>query len=314
MKLFISLILIFLSATLASAQLNFARYFDEGSIPLFNLDDHLDIKFKWDMKGEIQVHLNEGLNNLDENNPELAIPNFDEVIKIDSLAWLSFYYRGICKRNLSRFDEAEKDLLTAKRLKPGQAEIYVELGEVYQVRKKRAKAIDLYEEAIKFNPQLVNSYFNLGTAQLASGELRKALRLFQKCTEVDPGFPDAYVVLGVLKFRENKKNNESIRLFSDALKADSTYTQAYFWRGVAHVAADQNEKCLADWSKFILFNPGNSFMLMMRGFLLIEMNQFDNAFTDLRKSFLSKTLDEENFKGAQTMLDKRSIFRVLHNT
>ena len=46
------------------------------------------------MAGNIQVFMNEGINYLKEGNPELAITNFDEVIKLDSLSWIAFYYRG----------------------------------------------------------------------------------------------------------------------------------------------------------------------------------------------------------------------------
>lgn len=58
-------------------QIDFSRYFDENSVPLLDPNDHLDPPFKWDMPGNIQVYLNEGINYLKEQNPELAITNFD---------------------------------------------------------------------------------------------------------------------------------------------------------------------------------------------------------------------------------------------
>lgn len=83
MKSVVCVILICISALFAKAQSTFARYYDESSIPVYSLEAHLDIPFQWNMKGKMQVHLNEGLNYLDEGNIELSISNFNEALKID---------------------------------------------------------------------------------------------------------------------------------------------------------------------------------------------------------------------------------------
>ena len=44
----------------------------------------------------------------------------------------------------------------------------------------------------------------------------------------------------------------------------------------------------------------------MRGCLYIELEDYDNAFNDLRKAMRARAVDEERFTvGAQTVLDKR---------
>ncbi len=304
-KILLTILSVWLSGLSLYAQIDFTKYFDETSLPLLDPNDHLDLDFKWDMKGNVQVFMNEGISYLKEGNPSLAISNFDEVIKLDSLSWISHYYRGVCKKNLFKFEEAKQDLLISKRINSKQAETYVELGEVYHLQNSINKALAEYEMAIEIDPNLVQAYYNLGSLALLKGDLRRGLKYYKKCNEVNPKFPQAYMMQGILKFHAQKKNNESIALFDHALQADSTYSLTYFWRGLAYIGLGQPRKSLMDWSKLIQFNPENPSYALMRGCLYIELGDYDNAFNDLRKSIRRTAVDEEQFVGAQTTLDKR---------
>ncbi|HPH47195.1 MAG TPA: tetratricopeptide repeat protein, partial [Chryseolinea sp.] len=93
-SLFIYVVLMCVTS-IVHAQISLARYFDENSLPLLDLSDHLPVNFKWDQKGTVQVALNEGLNFLDENKLELAIANLSEAIELDSTLWVAYYYRGV---------------------------------------------------------------------------------------------------------------------------------------------------------------------------------------------------------------------------
>src|SRR5271170_5963922 len=75
-------------------QINLTRYLDKSLTPFLNPADYVDVKFKWNMKGNVQVFLNEGLNDLKEGHPQQAISNFNEAIKLDSEDWVIYYYRG----------------------------------------------------------------------------------------------------------------------------------------------------------------------------------------------------------------------------
>lgn len=302
-----------LAALCVSGQIDFSRYFDNNSLPFLNTDDHLDVGFKWDMKGTLQVQINEGLNNLEEGNIPLAKSNFDEAIKLDSTLWLSYYYRGVCHKKLKAFISAEKDLRACIQLQPKQAEPYLELGEIYHWHSRFIGARDMYAKAIDADPTLVHAYYNLANLELVTGDEHKASKLYQKCNDINPRFPDAYTALGILKFKVKRNDNQAIEFFNRAIGADSTFAQAYFWRGLAYSGLNQLEKCLKDWSKVIALNPGNAFILTMRGCLLMEMNQYDYAFADMRKALMSQEVDENRFVSGQTRLDKQIDLQSLAN-
>lgn len=160
-------IMLFLALPLRG-QLDFTKYFDESSIPLLDPDDHLDPVFVWDMPGNVQIHLNEGINYLKEGDLLLAVSNFDEALKLDPDLWIAHYYRGVCHKNLRNFKDAEKDLLRALTLR-NDAVAYVELGEVYHVQNSFERAADEYNKALVIDPKMAQAYYNLGSLWLEIG-------------------------------------------------------------------------------------------------------------------------------------------------
>ncbi|HPM30888.1 MAG TPA: tetratricopeptide repeat protein [Chryseolinea sp.] len=303
-SLFIYVVLMCVTS-IVHAQISLARYFDENSLPLLDLSDHLPVNFKWDQKGTVQVALNEGLNFLDENKLELAIANLSEAIELDSTLWVAYYYRGVVHKKKGELKEAETDLLHAKEMKIDQSEICFELGELYHQQGKYTEAEKLYEEAIHLNNNQVDAHFNLGSLYLMQADPGKALEYYKKCNEANPRFAKAYVMEGLLNYRGTKDSEASIQFFTKAIEMDSSNSLAYFWRGMFYVYSNQNEKCLEDWTRYITFNPRNVFMLSMRGYLYIELNRFDEAFIDLRKALLSIDLNEDKFMGSLTFLNKQ---------
>ena len=303
-KLILTTFIAFCSTLSLYSQVDFTRYIDESSVPLLDLQDHLDPPFNWNMPGNVQVYLNEGINFLKEDNLPLAISNLDEAIKLDS-SWIAFYYRGIAHKNMMDLALAEKDLAIAKRIKPDQAEIYIELGEVFHGRNEFGKATAAYEKAIELDPQQVYAYYNLAGLNIEKGETKKGLRYYQRCNEIAPRFPQAYMMQGLLKFRNSKKDYTSIALFDQAIAADSAYALTYFWRGLTYINLGKLQNALENWNILLKLQPENFVYTLMRGCLYIELEDFDNAFNDLRKALKARAVDEERFKAAQTILDKQ---------
>ena len=154
-------------------------------------------------------------------------------------------------------------------------------------------------------PQMVQAYYNLGSLALTKGDLRKGLKYYQKCNEVNPKFPQAYMMQGLVKFLARKKDTESIALFDKAVSADSAYALTYLWRGLAYISLEKPNECLKNWNALIRREPDNSLYTLLRGFLYIELGDFDNAFNDLRKAMRLRAVDDERFTAGQTVLDKR---------
>ncbi len=287
-------------------QTNFSRYFKESLFPSVDNSSYPAVKFTWNMAGKIQASMNNGLAELDEENPDVAIHNFDDVIRQLPNFFPAFYYRGVCHKMLGDLPNAEKDFLAALAINPKSSEVLVLLGEVHDQQYAYSEAESYYEKALSINPTLTRALFNLGCIERIRGNERKALKYLERCHEIDPKFPNAYLVQGLIKFPElgKNKNNAAIVYFEKALQCDSLYREALFWRGFAYIVLEQSDKTIRDWNKLVQYNPDNSFFVMLRGFLNIELENFDQAFNDLRKAVLANQANEEHFRRGETILDK----------
>src|SRR5271154_4097716 len=76
------------------SQVDLLKYVEQNAIPLLNRQNTLNVNFKWDMDGKSQAQLNEGLNNLDEGNWQLALGSFESFLNVNFQLWVGHYYRG----------------------------------------------------------------------------------------------------------------------------------------------------------------------------------------------------------------------------
>jgi tetratricopeptide (TPR) repeat protein len=306
----VRIMLIFMISSMCAvtsfSQTGFERYFTESLLPTIDNSKYQNIKFEWTIPGKLQTSMNEGLTEMDAGNFKAAMLDFDVVLKQEPNFWPAYYYRGVSRKALHEFDSAVIDLQSALKYNAKISEAHIAIGECHLTRDIIDKAIRSFETAVEIQPDALLGYYDLGIAEFHFGNPRKALKYFQKCNELNADYAPAYFMLAVLSIKENgKKNSASLSYLNKALQVDSIYREALFWRGLLYASQEKPEKCLQDWDKLVRYNPNATFFLLLRGFLHIELGDFDRAFNDLRKAVLSRSLDEDKFVGGQTLLDKQ---------
>lgn len=304
-------LLMLVTSNQATAQINITRYF-RPNLPIVVMDDYLPVNFQWNMSGELQALINEGINSLDENKTSTALLNLNRAVRIDSTLWMSRYYRGICYKRLGLVDSSNYDFLATINLNPTLAEPHIERAENYIERKQLRKASRDLDLAIEKNPSLPQIYYNQAALAIFESNINKARRLYKKANEVGPKYPDAYLMQGLLTAYKND-SKEAFELIGKAIEVDSTYSEAYFWRGFILLETNKTEECLKEWNSLIQYNPTNVLYLVMRGYLYIEQNQFDNAYLDFKNALKADEVDENRFAGKQSALDKRIDLQAAAN-
>ncbi|MBF0544541.1 MAG: tetratricopeptide repeat protein [Candidatus Riflebacteria bacterium] len=91
-------------------------------------------------------------------------------------------------RKLGRLDEAEKILLRAKQLYPGNAEVLNGLGNLFLLRNVFSQAHDNFEAALKIEPDDRRIQNNLGVLKMQCNKLDEAFLIFKKLTNLWPGW------------------------------------------------------------------------------------------------------------------------------
>lgn len=256
------------------------------------------------MDGKTQAAMNEGLNDLAEQKLNSAIKNFKEVIRLSPRFYGGHYYLGVCSKMVRKFDDAEKELQLSLQLNDTLAVARIELGELYEAMRLYDKAETIYIQAANQKSGRTSAYLHLGNMELRNSHEDKALKRYQTCLVYDPRSVEARLHLGLMALNAKNKK-ESLTQFSDALAIDSISEKNLFWRGLVHLDNLEYDKCLSDWDRLTRNYPTNPLYVYLRGYAYATTAKYDLAFGDFRKSFTFNDVNEDKFKGGQTMLDKR---------
>ncbi|HEV8512748.1 MAG TPA: tetratricopeptide repeat protein, partial [Cyclobacteriaceae bacterium] len=298
---------IILSAFSLRAQVDMMKYFNPQSYFESLTSNYQKLEFKWTLPGNLQVEMNEGINALDEGNYEMATDHFTNVLKEDSLFGPARYYRGVSYKLTRKFRKAEADFKLVQKILPESPQVLLELGDLYLVGRDSNRASKFYQKANKMDPESIEGQFRMGILSLYQDEKRKAIKYFEACNSLKPDYPDAYLALGAIKLIDpnNKTKEEAFDYFTKAIRADSLFTMAYFWRGLAYMNSKNLVKAEQDWTHAIKLNPSNLLLFQIRAYLYMDLKKFDEAFSDFKKVMNSQSVDEDEAQFNATPLDMK---------
>ncbi len=131
-----------------------------------------------------------GVGWLEKGEPDNAIKDFDEYIRLDPTESAAFIIRGNARRAKKEYDKAIKDFDEAIRLGPRTILLAIlafnNRGAAWYSKKEYDKAIKDYGEAIRLDPSYTLPVINRGAARYAKKEYDKAIKGFDEVVRLDP--------------------------------------------------------------------------------------------------------------------------------
>lgn len=103
-------------------------------------------------KNNFDVYYNLGLVYSDEARLDDAMEMFKKCVDISPRDYKGHMQMGIVYRKLEMYKDGLKALEKADKLKPGSADIIYEIGRVAEEKGDKKLAIDIYKDALKFDP------------------------------------------------------------------------------------------------------------------------------------------------------------------
>lgn len=260
--------------------------------------------FKWKMEGKAQAALNEGINLLDEGKPRLAITELSRASVLAPKEWVIYYYLGVSYK-LTRAPKAAIVFLnTSRRLNATNFYVDMELGKCYELLNMSDEALQAYGTAASERSGSPLPHYMRGNVHLGLGDLPRAERSYRDAKKIDPNFLDGEVKIAQIEAVARNRVDVALNILTDALKKDSTHQQALIFHGL--FAAKENPKAsLHDFDLLVRLNPGNPMMRFIRGVLLIQQEDFESAFTDLRRVLESTSNTMRLYSGQRTQNDRR---------
>jgi tetratricopeptide (TPR) repeat protein len=267
--------------------------------------DYEKIPLSWTGSGQVQIHLNEGINNLQEEKYELATSDLSNVISLDPGNWAAYYYRAMAHKNLMQFEEAEADLKKVCLLNKTLGEAWLERGKIHLLNQRYTEESACFQEASKVDRAYkTDVLFYLASMDLLKSNLSGAIKKLKSCTKQNPDHYPALVTYGWILYVTNNDAKQTLPYLEKVILKDSTNRYALHLR--AMIMADRNpDQSIQDLTRLIQFNPTVTTYVYLRGLLFTETEQYEKAFNDFQKVLQQTAVDERYFRGQQSPLDKR---------
>ena len=151
------------------------------------------------------------------------------------------------------------------------------IGNIYYIHTKIEKAIQAYQDAIRVNPNLAETYTNLGNVYADLKQYPKAIQTFQDAIRVNPNLAVAYYILGSV-YRVLKHFPNAIQAFQDAIRINPTYANANYNLGITYRDLKQYPKAIQAFQDAVRMSPTDVLAYNNLGVVYNILSDFDNAF------------------------------------
>ncbi len=126
------------------------------------------------------------------------------------------------------------------------------------------RAVDFYTKELLTNPKKARVYFNCGQFWSLCQKGNEAIADFTEAIRCDPGYLDAYLWRGYT-FREKKNYDKAIADFNEAIRLKPSISVAIGSRGHAWFLTGEYEKAVEDCTQAIRLDPQGLINFYIRG-------------------------------------------------
>ena len=224
---------------------------------------------------------------IDRREYREALPNLNQAIRLDSKNAQAFYLRGLTQLETSgtfKNNDALNDLSEAIRLGLRSSEIYTLRANLWPFTHQNA--IDDYSEALKIKPSS-EIFFKRGEIYFFKGDYESAIADYTETLRLDPEYADAYLWRGMSWLAKK----DYLRALNDAesvILAGTVNRTVLNLRGQARLGVKDFDGALADFDYVVGENPTDHFCLSHRGDAWSAKGDNNRAIADYTESIRIK--------------------------
>ena len=171
-----------------------------------------------------------------------------QLLTIDDGNASAYFTRAIGLLEQGDTIHAVSDLMQAVDKNQQYYEAYVQLGELYSIKKDQTAVLYL-NNALKIRPQSREALYMLGLFYQETGQYEKAISSYRLLGKSDTAFREAPYNIGYICLVYLKDFPRAVTFFTESLKKDPGYYQAYFNRGYAYELAGDYKKAYDDYQR-----------------------------------------------------------------
>jgi tetratricopeptide (TPR) repeat protein/MoaA/NifB/PqqE/SkfB family radical SAM enzyme len=190
---------------------------------------------------------------------------------------------GVLAAQTGNHEQALALISSAIEMKPDNAEMQSNLGNVLDGFGRFEEAITHYQNAIRVRPGFSEAHYNLGNALMQIGRTDEALLHFRQTIEITPLYAEAHYNLGNALLQTGRID-EAISHFRKAIDSNPRYAEAHNNLGNALLDLGQLEKAITHYCKAIDTNPDLADAHSNLGYAYRELGALDKAISHYKNA------------------------------
>jgi lipoprotein NlpI len=194
-----------------------------------------------------------------KKEPDRALPDCNEAIRIDRTYAPAYVNRGNAYLNKADFEHAFGDFNEAIRLDPKNAWAYTARGNLYKNKGDLDHALADLNDSIRLDPNYAVAYFFRSELYKRKGAFNLALADLNESIRLDPNYAAAYFTRGSVSYALGN-NVGALADFTKSIQLAPDDAAAYFNRGLAYFfIGGRVADAEADFKKAAALNPKDAY-------------------------------------------------------
>lgn len=226
--------------------------------------------------GCIKCLVNMGIMAADDGDYTIALPLYDQAIKLDSSKAMAWIKRGELFYQAGEPEKALADFNKAMTLDVNSPYIYLWRSMTHLSMGKNAAALSDINKSIQLKPEVEYAYFIRGKCLIQQGRYDDAWKDLSSCLQKNPDFNQYHTYAGIALYNLGQPD-KAMQAFNESIRLDSTGYLPYRYRsylnydnGKFSLACHDKEKALQ-----ILLDANNEPEVIKE--LQAELNEYCNT-------------------------------------
>lgn len=148
---------------------------------------------------------------------------------------------------------------------------------------KHADAIQVFEQALKVDPDQTEIHDAVATAYFVVKQYDKAIEHFTRVTQLKPMDAKAYINLGAV-FNRKEEFQKAADILKKAMSRDGKAVEAYYNLGIAYRGLKQPAMAANSYKEALKINPRMLDAMQNLGNTFLEMNNLKSAIEQYKKA------------------------------
>lgn len=178
-----------------------------------------------------------------EGGMRKAIDEYVQAIDINKKDYDSYYKVAELLNNLEKTDEASQMLFSLLNKKPDYYKATELLGDILLSKEMYKEAVNIYQDALKYNPLSFELNYNLGIAYTMLNDFQNAKICYERAADINSLLYNAKYSLAEIALI-NKELEEAEKYFMEALEEDELAADSYYELSKISIIKGNKEKAI----------------------------------------------------------------------